>query len=55
MGTGFENLGIDELRRQIEIAFTHNDFELLKSLERELSSRDIETYEAEQAEARFGA
>ena len=55
MGIGFEHLGIDELRRQSDMAYAHNDFKLLECLENELSGRDIETYEAEQAEARFGA
>ena len=55
METGFEHLGIDELKRQIDMAYHHYDFKLLECLENELDGRDIETYEVEQAEARFGA
>ena len=55
MKTGFEYLGIDELRRQSDMAYAHNDNQMLKLLDLELSKRDVETYEAEQAEARFGA
>ena len=55
METGFEHLGIDELRRQSDMAYAHNDNHMLKFLEMELSKRDIEGYNYSQKEANFGA
>ncbi len=53
--TGLEHYGIDELYKLEEAANRAGDANLVNAVNRELDTRDIETYKAQQAEARFGA
>ena len=52
---GLEHLGIDELRAVMEAAELAGDTERARDYQAELDTRDIESYEQGQAEAKFGA